>query len=236
MSASGRDRRGRLVRIGEERHRLAQPAQDHVARAGQRLHRRVDDVGHAIDRHAAAAARDAGVRALRDQPRAGRRGDAVRELQRLGAHRLAAEHDQRGHAAAQDLGSLRDLRRVGRRLRRHRQRVGDDAALVPRRVGRQDQRGDLAGMGARGLHRDGGIGAHGGRRRGGAHPGGDAARPALGVGGQRRIVRAVIGRLVADDVDDGRWARRALCRLARPFARPGPQCSSVAAGLPAMRA
>src|SRR5580698_3421322 len=31
-------------------------------------------------------------------------------------------------------------------------------------------------------------------------------------------------------------ARRALCRLARPFARPGPQCSSVAAGLPAMRA
>ena len=30
-------------------------------------------------------------------------------------------------------------------------------------------------------------------------------------------------------------ARRALCRLARPFASPGPQCSSVAAGLPAMR-
>ena len=27
-------------------------------------------------------------------------------------------------------------------------------------------------------------------------------------------------------------ARRALCRLARPLARPGPQCSSVAAGLP----
>ncbi len=31
-------------------------------------------------------------------------------------------------------------------------------------------------------------------------------------------------------------ARRALCRLHRPFARPGPQCSRVAAGLPAMRA
>ena len=31
-------------------------------------------------------------------------------------------------------------------------------------------------------------------------------------------------------------ARRALCRLARPLARPGPQCSSVAAGLPAVRA
>ena len=30
-------------------------------------------------------------------------------------------------------------------------------------------------------------------------------------------------------------ARRALCRLARPLARPGPRCSSVAAGLPATR-
>ena len=28
----------------------------------------------------------------------------------------------------------------------------------------------------------------------------------------------------------------ALCRLARPFARPGPRCSKVAAGFSAMRA
>src|SRR3954451_14488592 len=34
----------------------------------------------------------------------------------------------------------------------------------------------------------------------------------------------------------GVWARRALCRLAKPLPRPGPRCSSVAAGLPAMRA
>ena len=30
-------------------------------------------------------------------------------------------------------------------------------------------------------------------------------------------------------------ARRALCRFARPCAKPGPQCSSVAAGLPVIR-
>ena len=30
-------------------------------------------------------------------------------------------------------------------------------------------------------------------------------------------------------------ARRALCRFARPLAKPGPQCSRVQAGLPAMR-
>ena len=34
----------------------------------------------------------------------------------------------------------------------------------------------------------------------------------------------------------GERARRALCRLARPLARPGPRCSSVTAGLPAIRA
>src|SRR4030081_1467780 len=34
----------------------------------------------------------------------------------------------------------------------------------------------------------------------------------------------------------GVWARRALCRFARPFPRPGPRCSKVAAGLSAIRA
>ena len=34
----------------------------------------------------------------------------------------------------------------------------------------------------------------------------------------------------------GLRARRALCTLARPLARPGPRCSRVAAGFPAMRA
>src|SRR5438445_613284 len=33
----------------------------------------------------------------------------------------------------------------------------------------------------------------------------------------------------------GVCARRALCRLASPFPRPGPRCSRVAAGLPAIR-
>lgn len=30
-------------------------------------------------------------------------------------------------------------------------------------------------------------------------------------------------------------ARRALCRLASALPRPGPRCSNVSAGLPAMR-
>ena len=63
-----------------------------------------------------------------------------------------------------------------------------------------------------------------------------AARPALGVGGQRRVERAVVGGLVADDVDHGRRGAARVVQVGEPLARPGPQCSSVAAGLPAMRA
>ena len=112
--------------------------------------------------------------------------------------------------------------------------VATDAALVPGGVGRQDQRRDLAGRGARRLHRGRRIAR---RRRGrlhGAHPGRHAARPAFGVGGQRRVERPVIGRLVADDVDDAALraprvvqigqavgqARAAMQQRARRLARP----------------
>ena len=211
-----RDRRGRLVRIGEERHRLAQPAQDNVPRAGQRLYRGIDHIRDAIHRHPPPAARDPGVGALRDQPRTGGRGDTMGVLQRLGAHRVAAQDDQRGQAAAQDVGGIAHLCRVGERLRRHRQRLGNYAALVPRGIRRQDQRCDLSGMGARGLHRHSGIGAHRGRCGGGTDPRRGAARPALGIGRQRRVVRAMVGRLVAHDVDDRRLRAPGVVQVGEP--------------------
>ena len=77
-----------------------------MPRPRQCLHRDIDHVGNAVHRHAAAAARDARVGTLRDQPRAGGGGDAMRVLQCIGAHGLAAEHDQRRLAAAQDLGGI----------------------------------------------------------------------------------------------------------------------------------
>ena len=147
------------------------------------------------------------------------------------AHRLAAQHDQRGQAAAQDLRRLDHLSGVGARLRRHRQRLGDHAAVVPRRVRRQDQRGDLPRMGARGLHRDGGIGAHGRRRGGGAHPGRGAARPALGVGGQRRVIRAVVGRLVAHDVDDRRLRAARVVQVGQTIRQARPTVQQRCRGL-----
>ena len=72
--------------------------------------------------------------------------------------------------------------------------------------------------------------ADGGR---GAHPGGDAARPALGIRGQRRVERAVIGGLVADDVDDRRVARGGRC-AGWPGRWPG-RGRNAAASRPACR-
>ena len=86
-----------------------------------------------------------------------------------------------------------------------------EAAVVPAGIGRQDQRGDLARRGARRLHRRRGIHPHGRDRLHHARPGRDAARPALGIRGQRRVERAVIGRLVADDVDDRGERRGGRC-------------------------
>ena len=49
------------------------------------------------------------------------------------------------------------------------------------------------------------------------------------VGGRQDLSAALVRAI-------GEPARRALCRLASPFAKPGPQCSSVAAGRSAIRA
>ena len=64
----------------------------------------------------------------------------------------------------------------------------------------------------------------------------DVARDRLDVGLELGVVLLVVGRVVADDVDDrASVPLRALCRLASPLPRPGPRCSSVAAGRSAMR-
>ena len=66
----------------------------------------------------------------------------------------------------------------------------------------------------------GGIAPHIRRVFAGAHPCRHAARKAVGISRERRIKRAVIGGLIADDVDNAASRARALCRFASPFAGP----------------
>jgi hypothetical protein len=64
------------------------------------------------------------------------------------------------------------------------------------------------------------------RRSGRCRPCGRAPRCRRSAARRRARCQA---RVVADHVDDRVCARRALCRLARPLARPGPRCSRVSA-------
>ena len=63
-------------------------------------------IGHALDRNPALSALDSRVRLLCHQPRAGRRGDAVRCLKRLGAQRPLAKKQQRLLPTPQQGGDL----------------------------------------------------------------------------------------------------------------------------------
>src|SRR5436190_1675848 len=59
-----------LVGVGEERNRHLRADQDDMLQAVEDLQRLVDDIRDALDRHPAAAALGARVRALRHEPRA----------------------------------------------------------------------------------------------------------------------------------------------------------------------
>ena len=58
---------------------------------GQNLDRLVDDIGHPLDKHPAAAALGARVGALRDQPCAGLGGDPAGEIEPFLAQRAAGD-------------------------------------------------------------------------------------------------------------------------------------------------
>ena len=59
---------------------------------------------------------------------------------------------------------------------------------------------------------------------------GDAARPALGIGGQRRVERAVIGGLVADDVDDAGAGPTGVVQVGEAVREAGAAVQQGAAG------
>ena len=161
-----RRQQARLVGIGEKRDRHLRADQDDVLEPGQHLHRLIDDIRHALDRHPPAPALGARVRALRDQPRAGLGGDPAGEVEPV----LRAA---RARSPASGIGSPERSTRAasatasgdtgaGGRRRRHRDRAG---ALVPRRVGRQDQGRDLARRHPRRGDRRGAVGGDRASRR-----------------------------------------------------------------------
>ncbi len=223
-----------LVRIGEERDRRTRADQHQVLDPAERLGRLIDRIGHARHRRPAAAAGDAAVGALRHQPGAGGGGDALRVGERRRVERPAAEQDQHAlrRVRAQQPRDIADCGGIGLRRFRHRQRGRHRSALVPAGVGGQDQRGDRARGGARRLHRHRRVLPDRRRLGRGAHPAGDAARPALGVGGERRVVRAMVGRLVADAVHHLRVRAPPIVQVGKPVREARAAMQQRGRGLP----
>ena len=163
-------------------------------------HREVHRVGDAIDRNPPPAAGHARNLGGRLQHGAARVRDPLRRLEALFAQRLTRHHENRAFAPA------KRQRDVANRVRRDHgtlgngQRVGNPAAVAPRRVGGQDEGGDPAGRGHRRLHRGGAVDTDAIRRCAAPHPVRHGPGEPLGVVGERRVVGPVPGRMVADDV------------------------------------
>ena len=66
-------------------------------------------------------------------------------------------------------------------------------------------------------------------------PGRNRTGEAGDIGGQQRVILQMVGRVIADDVDDRRRRAAGVVQIGEAVGQPGPRCSSVAAGLPAMR-
>ena len=145
--------------------------------------------------------------------------------------RAAGHQQQRLCAAAtQHLGGIVDgLRGIIGALafRRHRRNA---VGLVPGGIGRQDQGCDLRrrafGRGDRGCA----ISGNGFRIRRGPHPGGHRPRQPLDVGGQRGVVADVIGRVLADDVDDAGVGLLGVVQIGQAVGEAGPEMQKRRSG------
>ena len=221
----------RLARIGEEGDGRLRADKDQLFDIGERLDDLLREVRDALDNDAARAALEAGGKGVAEDARAGGGGDAARGGEALFFQR-GATHEDRGL-----LTVLQRLRRGIDRLARdsggcgHGKRGRGMFRLKPGSVGRQDQRCDLAGGFHRGLHGASAIGGYGFRAVRGMDPAGDGTRETHDVGGERRIVLCMVGRMVADDVDDGRLRAARIVEVRKAVGEARPKMEKRRGGL-----
>ena len=118
---------------------------------------------------------------------------------------------------------LLDRFRGKARLLLRRPDLRDAVGLVPGGIGRQDQGRDLRRRALGGGNRGGAIGGDGLRIRRGAHPFRHRPRQALDIGSQRRVVADVIGRVLADDIDDAGMRLLGVVQVGKAVGEAGPE-------------
>ena len=215
-----RNQPARTAFVAEEGDRIERTGQDHRVDAAEELHRLLREVGNPRQERQARAALHAPREGLGGEPAAGRQLDlgglALRRARVAGTaqqhHRPLAPRD--GRAGAFD--GFRGDPGAERRRRLDDRAVG----LAPLAVGRHDERGDLPGM----LHGRRNGGGHVARdvlgRGDGALPVGDSVDQALDLRVERRVVVAVPGGVVADDVDERRPAAPGVVQVGDAVREP----------------
>ena len=177
-------------------------------------------------RGATLRARDEGVA---EQGRAGSGADTAEQGQCRRTSGHAVDEKRALGIAAQCLDEGRKIRLRCQTLgpRQRRSRFG---AFGPGGVRRQDQRRNLSRRRQRCLHRGGTVEGHLLDALAGTDPVRDRLGEALNVGCQRSVERAVVGRVLADDVDDGCLCAPRVVQIRQAVGKPRPKVQKGAGG------
>ena len=218
-----RAQRARLVGVSEEGDRRLGADQHEVARVGEGREGVVDRVGEEVDGDPPRPALHPRVERLREETRAGLRGDATRQRQARFTQGMAAHKQDRGLAGAQDLSNLGDCLGGDRRATLDGRQRGRPVRLVPGGVGGEDQGRDPTRRGHRRGHGSRPVARNRARVGRGPDPIREGPRDALDVGGERCVVLLVVGRVVADDVDHRRVGAPGVVHVGEPVGESWPQ-------------
>ena len=210
----------RLAGVGEERDRRLGPAEDDRVQPGEIRLRLLAEVRQAFDGHSPRAALEPGGKGLAHQPRTRCGGDAPGVGQRILPQCPAAEEEALGALSGERGGDVLDHGRGHARCDRRSRRIDRGRPFGPGMIGRDDHRRDSPAPRHRHCHRSRlrqvALGARG------AHPVGHRPGHRRRVGGQRRVVMEVVGRVVADQVDDRRPRTPRVVEVGEPVAEPRP--------------
>ena len=233
--AAVRDEVARPVGIGEERHRRPGAGDDEVPQLGQLGDGELGQVGEPFDRRQPGAPFEVGRERLAEQAGVGGLGRPGRGSQPAGSQRATAEEE--GGRLTGPQGPGRGLDRVRRGGRPGRPWAGGDRS--GRRPTTRRRPGGRAWRRHRGVRVTRRPRRPRRRPRYRARRSGPTPRPSQR--GRRCPTRSGASYRLwyvawsPTMLTTGLWARRALCRLASPFPRPGPRWRRVAAGRPAIR-
>ncbi len=193
-----------LVGICEKAYGDFRADEDDVLQPAQGFDRCLDRIGKALEGNAPRPSLHACVEGLGHEPGARFARNPAGELEAARAHGSTRQQQQSRLTRAQ--GRSRVPNGVGGHLAPCRD-VRDSAravGFVPGGIARQNESCDLSRRAPCSRNRSGAIRGDGARVGRGAHPPRERPRRRLDVGGERRVVSPMIGRVVTDDVHDRR--------------------------------